>query len=137
LPIYRLLRFGGGLFGGVVLALGLLLAATLVHTELVSGDVSLRASGADISRHGGTRIFVERQSGALAVSCNSLCDDLTIESAGRGNGLRDVRVSSADGTCLECVKHRGPVYRGTREEWTISGLSQLGVTRKTSKERQN
>ena len=125
----RLLRFLVGAVVGATLGVLLSIAGAMVVQDALAGDLSLTASGSDISAHGGTRVIVVRQSGPIEQACNGACDDLSIENQGRGNSVREIRVLRSGGACVACREFWSLAITGTRQSWEIAGAETLRVGR--------
>jgi hypothetical protein len=101
---FRLGAFTLGLASGIIAPLVLFGA----FEWIVSGsrppefNVDVVTAGADVSRHGGRRVLVVNERGAVAQSCNGECDDLRLRE-NSGDNSYWVRVLDRSGGCVACT----------------------------------
>ena len=104
----RLGAFGWGLVAG---ATGPFLIPVILFSALKLWIPDLRrpefnvdvvSVGADVSRHGGSRVVVANERGAVIQTCNDQCDDLRLRESSGDNSYW-VRVFDKDGACVACT----------------------------------
>ena len=64
-------------------------------------NVELVSAGADVSRHGGMRVVLANERGAIAQTCRGACDDLRVRQ-NTGYNVYWARVLDAKGACVVC-----------------------------------
>jgi hypothetical protein len=94
-------------------------------------NVQVTANGSDVSRHGGVRVVIRDEHGAVTQACNGICDDLSL-TTGSSDNLYVVRVLDAAGRCVACDQGKY-VTNGFKTKLAVSGDRQLKITSTTSR----
>ena len=119
------LRFLLGVLTGLLLAVAGILGTSIVFNELTGGDVVISASGEAMTAKGVRRLVIERRSGQISQSCNSACDDIRIDSRGRGNAPATVRALDTAGHCVLCRASKTLAFTGSAHVWQIRAADVL------------
>lgn len=69
--------------------------------EAPAFNVELVSAGADVSLHGGTRVVMANERGAITQTCREECDDLRARE-NSGDNAYWVRVLDRSGACVAC-----------------------------------
>lgn len=93
-------------------------------------EIRAQVSGADVTRHGGTRVLIRNEAGSLTQTCNGVCDDLAFVQDSPDN-VYTLEVRDAAGRCLLCDED-DYVTNGMETGWTVGGRDKLAVSKVTT-----
>lgn len=89
-----------------------------------------QVSGADITRHGGTKVLIRNEAGSMSQTCNGVCDDFAFVQDSPDN-VYTLEVRDAAGRCVLCDKG-DYVTNGLETGWTVGGREKLAVSKVTT-----
>ncbi len=134
-PRRRLGAFGWGIVAGAALPVATPLAVwgalklAMPDLKAPAFNVALVSAGADVSRHGGTRVILANERGAVTQSCREACDDLRVRQSSGDNSFW-VRALDASGACVACTPAGIYVtngYGASVTTFVVEGRQKLGV----------
>ena len=109
--------------GVALTALALFLFSHRPGAELhaIRGQVA----GADVTRHGGAKVVIRNEGGAITQTCNGVCDDFAFVQDSPDN-VYTLEVRDAAGRCLLCDQG-DYVTNGVETSWVVGGREKLGL----------
>ncbi|MEW5685788.1 MAG: hypothetical protein AB1942_12795 [Pseudomonadota bacterium] len=130
--LFRPSPFRIGLLTGLVLFLAMAGLAYAVSLSMKGSAFNIEASavGADLDRHGASRIVLSRTHGVMfQQTCLGGCDDLSLRKH-VPEGSYELRVVDAKGACVACDGVAGYVaggsYAGTTR-WELKGQDRISA----------